>query len=147
MASDQSEALSAYKREHDLFRGLLDCLQLERDHLVHLNIEALWSLLEEKRQILTALEETRSNIRTLAEEEGIPEKDRSRISSLTKKTDLLREETRARVKENVSFVQDSLDFLDEIFSVVTKGGRQEPSYKPGGTLNQDNSRPLYQREV
>ena len=66
----------AYRKEVVLLKDLLECLSLERDHLVDLNLEGLWALMERKKTVLKSIEETRTEIQAL-----IKDKERAREAS------------------------------------------------------------------
>jgi recombination protein RecR len=80
-------------------------------------------------------------------EPGALPKDRQPIAAHCRKVASLKEEIKARAKENVAFIQESLQFLDEIISIFATGGRAEVSYDP--MLRRQKASPsfMYQSEV
>ena len=54
---------------------------------------------------------------------------------------------KVRVRENVTFIQESLDFFDEIISIFANGGRVERSYRPAGNGQKRPSTLIYHRKV
>lgn len=140
-----------YSRKVSLFKELINCLDLERDDLINLNIENLWSLMEKKQRILVSIEDEGKQIKNIMEkncpDQDIPERGGRPIMELTQKIADLKEEIKVRVKENVTFIRESLDFFDEIISIFAKGGRVEHSYRPTRKGQKTLSALIYHKEV
>jgi len=140
-----------YRRKVSLFKELINCLDLERDSLINLNIENLWSLMEEKQRILISIEDEGTQIKKIIEknypDQDIPERGGRLITELSQKMADLKEEIKIRVKENVTFIQESLDFFDEIISIFANGGRVEHSYRPTRNGQKALSALIYHKEV
>jgi flagellar biosynthesis/type III secretory pathway chaperone len=140
-----------YREEATLLQELLNSLGSERENLIDLNIKNLWAIMEEKQKILTSLGDMERRVRALMEESplepGALPKDRLPIAAHCRKVASLKEEIKARAKENVAFIQESLQFLDEIISIFATGGRAEYSYDP--MLRRQKASPsfMYQSEV
>jgi len=141
----------AYRKKVSLFQDLLHCVTAERDDLIKVNIDNLWVLMEKKQKILQAIEEAKGQIKNLAEEDPAYQnasgKERGHIIELSKRMVSLKEEIKTRVKENVTFIQESLQFVDEIISIFSMGGRLEPSYDPARKHRKGLSAGIYQRQV
>ncbi len=141
----------AYRKEVTLLQDLLECLGLERDHLVDLNLESLWALMEGKKTVLKSIEETREEIQVL-----IKAKEKARGTSqeiqhlkvfFSRKIERLKEEIGARVRENVSFIQDTLGFIHEMISILATGVQPEPVYGPARRTPNESASLIYHREV
>lgn len=141
----------SYRRKASLFKELVNCLDLERDNLINLNIEGLWSLMEEKQGILLSIEDEGEQIKKIMEkdypDQDVPEPGRRPIMELSQKIADLKEDIKVRVKENVTFIRESLDFFDEIISIFANGGRVEHSYRPTRKGQRGLSTLIYHREV
>ena len=141
----------AYQKEVALLRDLLECLSLERDNLINLNLEDLWSVMEEKHTVLKSIEETREEIQALIVEREKEQEAHQGIrrlkASFSRKIERLKEEIGARVQENVSFIQDTLGFLNEMISILISGACPEPVYGPARKTGHETSNPIYHREV
>ena len=140
-----------YSRKVSLFKELINCLDLERDNLINPNIKNLWSLMEEKQRILISIEDEGKQIKKIMEknypDQDIPERGGRPITELSQKIADLKEEIKVRVKENVTFIRESLDFFDEIISIFAKGGRVENSYRPTRKGQKTLSALIYHKEV
>lgn len=141
----------AYQKEVALLRDLLECLSLERDNLISINLENLWSIMEEKNTVLKSIEETREEIQALILEREKGQEAHQGIqrlnASFSRKIERLKEEIGSRVRENVSFIQDTLGFLNEMISIFVAGARPEPAYGPARKVGNQSSTLIYHREV
>ena len=140
-----------YRRELSLFQELLNCLTLEKDNLINLDMESLWDLMEKKKRIIESIEDGREQMKKITEEnhpkQGLAGKGRRPFMALSKRLDHLKEEIKVRVKENVVFIQESLEFFDEIISTFAMGGEVEHSYGPVRKKQKEFSTRIYHREV
>lgn len=140
-----------YRKKVSLFQDLLNCVIAEREDLIKVNIENLWVHMEEKQEILQAIEEAKRRIKNLVDEDPAYQKaslkQRRRISELSKKIVRLKEEIRRTVKGNVTFIQDSLQFFDEMISIFAAGGTLESSYAPVPRHRKELSPRIYQIQV
>jgi flagellar biosynthesis/type III secretory pathway chaperone len=150
------ESLSAkmevvYRKKVSLLRELLGCLAQERENLIVPNVLNLWSLMEEKQRLLASISETEEEIRGLKNQElsvrEVSGTDRNPVTTLSHEIRRLGEEIKARVRENVSFIQETLLFFDEIISIFASGGRAEYSYEPVLKRQKISSSLIYKREV
>jgi flagellar biosynthesis/type III secretory pathway chaperone len=141
----------AYRKKVSLLRELLGCLAQERENLIVPNVQNLWSLMEEKQRLLTSIGETEEEIQGLRNQEPrvqeVSGTDRNPVAALSHEIRRLGEEIKARVRENVSFIQETLLFFDEIISIFAGGGRVAYSYEP--VLKRQRTSPslMYKREV
>lgn len=151
MESSLNRIEKAYRKEVSLLQDLLECLSLERDHLVDLNLESLWALMEEKKTVLKSIEETREEIQTLIKEKGKVRGTSQEIQRLkvlfSRKIERLKEEIGARVRENVSFIQDTLGFIHEMISIFVTGAQPEPAYGRARKTPNESASLIYHREV
>ena len=116
-----------------LFQRLLDCVTIEKDSLVELNVKKLWSLMEEKQQIIESLEQSRNRIGELIDLENpyqhIPDGDRRMFMSIFHKIEQLKGEIKQKIQENVSIIQESLSFFHDLVSVFANSAKKENTYE------------------
>ena len=116
-----------------LFQRLLDCVTIEKDSLVELNVKKLWSLMEEKQQIIESLEQSRNRIGEFIDLENpyqhIPDGDRRLFMSIFHKIERLKGEIKQRIQENVAIIQESLGFFHDLVSVFANSAKKENTYE------------------
>lgn len=141
----------AYQKEIALLQELLECLSLEKDHLVNLNLESLWAIMEEKQNVLKSIEQARDEIQSLVKDREQGQVHSPEVKSLmtvfSRKIERLKKEIGARVRENVSFIQDTLGFLNEMISIFVAGAQPEPAYGPVRKAPTESANLIYHREV
>lgn len=134
----------SFRKEALLLEELVRCLSEERENLIHLNKERLWTLMERKEEILLSLQEIRKDRKETESNDcakGRPfMKPAPRIA-------LLCEEIKARVKENSAFIQEILSFIDDLFRGLGSLGRPEPVYSPVRNTMREVSSSLFHKEV
>ena len=145
MESLQERMEDANRTKVSLMRALVDCLDLEREHLVNLDVKSLWSLMEEKHRILNSIVKVDEEI-SICTAAGV-EEERRTGQAFSKDIKRLKREIGARVHENVSFIEETLRFFDEIVSVLASGGRAEYCYEPALKRNRASSSLIFEREV
>ena len=135
-----------------LFQQLLDCVATEKNSLIELNIKQLWTLMEEKQDLIASLEESRQRISELIDLNDpyphIPAGDRRMVLGLFRRMSQLKDEIKQRIQENVSIIQESLGFFHDLVSVFAHSGSTENTYQElvrGKAL--ESSSMLYQREA
>lgn len=126
---------AGYQKEAALFQDLLNCLDLERDNLIHLNLESLWGVMEKKQGILESIEGVQGEMKGLLAQDGekqpVSTDDRHALTSLSARVTHLKEEVRSRVKDNVFFIQETLGFFDELIQIFMSSGEIGQAYGPG----------------
>ncbi len=150
MELDILEIENVYRKRIALFMELLKCIERERDSLIIQDLKGLWSIMEEKQKILESLEATKEQLQEIAGKDlsykDIPIKDRQSIIGMSQTILDLREEAKARIHENVSFIRETIDFFHEIISICTRTGLNEEPYGPG-KKNRRESNLIYHSEV
>jgi hypothetical protein len=146
----------AYRRQVSLFEDLRDCLALEREYLISLNVTGIWDVIEKKRDILDRIDETVDEIIRLNEDllvlkgrkgESSDSKIQDVFKEFTRRLTELKAEVRLRVKENAAFIYEALSFFEELVSVLA-GGVQQVEYYEKTKKPQRISQPLIlRREV
>jgi len=139
------------RQELVLLEELIQCLAEERESLIHMNVEKLWTLLVRKQDVFGSLEQVHTKIREIQEKGGlegrVPSKERRPLTALAQRARLLKEEIKARVKENVVFIRETLCFIDELVRSLTHSGSLEYSYNPAKNGRREASARIFHREV
>jgi len=145
---EQTEA--HYRRQIVLCEKLLDCVVRERETLIDLDVDRLWSITEEKQRILRSIEELQAQM------EGHGSRDSEGVSSLAGRRvagklsirlERLKQDIRKRVAENAEFVSEALGFFDELVSLLAIGAQGPDSYPPIGRMRKGALPLIYSKEV
>ena len=149
-----------------LYQELAESLKEERSLLAETDMDGLWDVSDKKQRLVEGIEEVRSHIvEALAEaslqyENGedtfslasvmsaIPQKDKSRFRQPYLSLVHLKAEVRQQTLENKAFVEQSLDFLDELISIIADTGAPGHAYTNGGSIHPGGpSHVIVSREV
>jgi hypothetical protein len=139
-----------YRRQIVLCEKLLDCVVRERQTLIDLDVDRLWSVTEEKQRILRSSEELQTQM------EGHRSRDSKEVSSLagrgvagklSLKLELLQKDIKKRVAENARFVGETLGFFDELVSLLAIGAQGPDSYPATGRTRKGALPLIYSKEV
>ncbi|NVL89392.1 MAG: flagellar protein FlgN [Desulfobacterales bacterium] len=137
-----------------LYQELVACLKRERDALIKTDMDVLWEIADEKQSIVSRIATVREKILAALSEASIdhgmnvssfsladvlaliPQGHRARRF---KKTYLslvaLKDEIHQRSRENRLFIEESLDFLDELIGVIVGAAdKPKPVYNNGRSL-------------
>lgn len=156
MEAAETGIQDTYYRQVSLLEDLRDCLEMERDSLIQVDVDQLWELMEKKNTLVLAIEKLGNEIKCLLNQcfECSPENPRTTalkkwpwFSELSKQTALLKEDIQTRLKENQSFIQDTLGFFDELVGIIAKGGAQDQGYEYLRKPPEANGPRIYHREV
>jgi hypothetical protein len=150
MEQSTKEIINIYLKKISLFQDLLSCITRERDNLINQDIKGIWSSLEEKESILESIAETKHQLAGVSDtDNNISFEDRDKIKELKRTLVRLRLEIKARVKENVSFIAETLDFFHEMISAMTtsEADKCNNSYGPSGNSRKGARSLIYQSEA
>lgn len=152
MEKNAKDIIDVYSRRISLFQDLLNCIIRERDNLINQDINGIWSSLAEKQSILDSIEDTKHELDGITEKDlirgDIGQEDRKKIMELSKTLDRLKKEIKIMTKENVSFINETLDFFHELISTMTMSGSEKcESYGPRGYAVKGARSLIYQGEV
>lgn len=139
-----------YEEKIALLKELLDCLARERGHLARADLAGLWKTMEDKQNLVASVEEKRSRMKRVLDDHGLKGSTLRRqpgLSEMSGRVAGLKQEIRARVRENNGFAQEMLDFLDELVSILLRGGKADGAYSPKAARRQASAALIYQREV
>jgi hypothetical protein len=115
-----------------LYNDLLHCLKEERESLISIDLDKLWRISKEKEKTCADIESTKKEIifaLSLKEDqkafnlnrimEFIPEKSKTEFQNLYLRILKIKGEIEVLRIQNMTFIDDSLNFMDEIISIIT----------------------------
>jgi hypothetical protein len=149
-----------------LYQELIENLIQERELLIDTDMDSLWSISDRKQIIASRIETVRAKIldtfsEVSRENHGeqsafslphimsmIPHEHRGKFRQAYLTLVQLKSETRQRSFENKTLVEQRLDFLDELISIIAGDKKTDRVYDNGGAINQNGpSNMLLSREV
>ena len=143
-----------------LYDDLLHCFKAETELLIRIDLDKLWKISKEKETICTRIAAARKEIISAAD----PEKDQESFD-LNRIMDLMPREYKAEFqklylrliklkseieifrKQNMIFIDDSLEFLDEMIAIITGNDRSQSVYNDKCHFSKSGSYLLLSREV
>jgi len=149
-----------------LYQDLVECLKRERDCLTKTDIDGLWEIADQKQSAVSRIESVRGKILSVLSEAAIDHRmdavsfDLARVYSLVprmhaeriKKPYLslvnLKGGIRRRSQENRLFIEECLNFLDELIGIIADTGKQNAVYDNGrSSRHKGQANLLLHREV
>ena len=151
MEKDINILKELYIKRISLYEDLLECIKKESDNLISQNIKGIWASLEEKKKILEAIENNNGNF---PENTGLnpvltdlPRQDRDSIIQLVRKLKGLKQEIGIRIKENLSFINETLGFINDLFSCFGNSNKKSETYDRNLKKRNGSSNLIYHNEV
>ena len=149
-----------FQRKIMLYDDLLRCLEKERESLVTINMDALWTISREKEEICSKIESIRQEIVSVVDMDGqdsslalsrilglVPEEKAGTFQSFFLTLVKLKNEIELLRKANMAFINDSLLFLDEMISIITGGNKSKKVYDERSHLGKSGINCFLSREV
>jgi len=149
-----------FQRKILLYDDLLHCLEKERESLVTINMEALWTISREKEETCSKIESIRQEIVSIVAMDGqdsplpldripglVSEEKAGTFQSFFLTLDKLKNEIELLRKTNMAFMNDSLRFLDEMISIITGGKEADMAYDQKSHLSKSGINCFLSREV
>jgi hypothetical protein len=143
-----------------LYNELLHCLERERESLITIDLDKLWAISRQKEEICARIRSVRREIIAAVspgEEEKfftlnrifnvIPAKETSKLQKLHLALVKLGGEIEALRKENMLFIDDSLQFLDEMISIIAGETRSRDIYDDKCHVSKSGAGMLLSREA
>ena len=143
-----------------LYHDLLDCFNKERKSLITIDLDNLWSISKEKEEICLKIKSIQQEIISIINPEidqkpfnlhqtlnMIPEDKRELFQKEYLALMKLKSEIKAVRKENMILIDDSLQFLDEMISVITGECKSSIMYNDKCHLSQSGTNLLLRREA
>lgn len=143
-----------------LYNDLLHCLKRERESLINIDLDKLWGISREKEetcsQIKSIRQEIISTVNLGIDEESfnpnhildlIPRESRAKFEKLYLTLIKLKSEIEILRKENMIFIDDSLQFLDDLISIITGKETSKIMYNEKCHLRKSGANILLSREA
>jgi flagellar biosynthesis/type III secretory pathway chaperone len=129
-----------------LYQDLVECLKEEHELLIKTDVDALWEISDKKQSVVSRVEALRGKILTALSEAGIehdsnvssfdlthifsliPPMQRRGLNKAYSSLVKLKNETRRRCHENRLFIEECLDFLDELIGILANTGKPSDFY-------------------
>ncbi len=152
----ETEIESTYERHTALLEELRDCLEMERESLMQVDVDLLWELMEKKNGLAIDVERTGNEIRHLLEARFPGSRKSQRTSALEAwpwyreyyaRTSLLKEDIRVRLEENQVFMSDSLRFFDDLMHIIVQRGGKGEDYQHLQSPHEKQGPRIYHRAV
>lgn len=143
-----------------LYNDLLHCLKYERESLINIDLDKLWSISREKENVCANINATRQEIISAV----VPQEDQKSFN-LNRIMDLIPRECRAEFqkiylrliklksevevlrKENMAIVDDSMQFLDEMIAIINVNDGSRIVYNNKCNMTESGTNILLSREV
>lgn len=143
-----------------LYNDLLHCFEEERKFLISIDLNQLWRLSKEKDEICSHIKSIRREMSVAVNLETeqdafnlnlvmdlIPGKYRDKFKKLYLRILKLKGEIEILRRQNILYIDDSLEFLDEMISIITGETESGYIYNDRCHFNESGSRSFLTREV
>ena len=149
-----------FYRKIMLYNDLLYCFEEERKSLIRIDLNKLWGLSKEKDEICAQIKSIRREMSVAVNLENeqdafslnqvmdlIPEKYTDKFKKLYLRILKLKGEIEILRRQNILYINDSLEFLDEMISIITGETDSGYIYNDRCHYNKSGSRSFLAREV
>ena len=143
-----------------LYNDLLYCFEEERKSLIKIDLNKLWGLSKEKDEICAQIQYIRREMSVAVNSENeqdafslnqvmglIPEEYTDKFKKLYLRILKLKGEIEILRRQNILYINDSLEFLDEMISIITGETDTRYIYNDKCHFNKSGSRSFLAREV
>jgi len=143
-----------------IYNDLLDCFYRERDSLINVDLDELWKISKDKEALCSKITSIRQEIIASIKPDlaqrpfnlndimaFIPDEFNPGFQKLYLKLVKLKSEIDALRKENMVFIDDSLEFMDEMISVISGGRRAKVQYNERCQMNKSGHNMILSREA
>jgi hypothetical protein len=143
-----------------LYNDLLHYLKEERESLISIDLDKLWRISKKKEEACTDIESTKQKIifaLSLQEDqksfnfnritEAIPEKFKAKFQNLYLRILKIKGEIEVLRIQNMTFIDDSLNFMDEIISIITGEAESRVIYNDKCRFNKSGPNLFLNREI
>ena len=151
---------SLFHKKIILFNDLLHCLKRESESLINIDLDSLWTISKEKEGICSKIESIREQIvsalnatidkRFLTSHqilELLPEEHKVSFQKIFQTLLKLKGEIAVIRKENMIFIDDSLQFLDDMMSILTGKTKSKILYNDQCHWSRSGTNVLLSREA
>jgi hypothetical protein len=128
------------EKKIQLYHELRGCLETERKALIHVEMNALWQISSQKDAVCAKIGQVKEAIAsTAAPFCSVPPFDlyqlfavlpRNRMAAFSdsiQQLSVLKKEIAERREQNMGFMNDSLEFIDEIMAIISGSGGKNGS--------------------
>ena len=143
-----------------LYHDLLECFKEEREYLINVDLDELWSISKKKEELCARIQSIRQEIIActfpgtnresfyLAQVlELIPKDKRAACHALSLTLTRIKSEIEVLRKENMIYIDDSLQLLDEIMSIISGNATGRIIYNDKCHLCKSGTNTLLSREA
>ncbi|MFK5954411.1 MAG: flagellar export chaperone FlgN [Desulfobacterium sp.] len=145
-----------------LYHDLHSCFNEERSALIHVDVTALWQISSEKESLCLKITRLRRDITSAAVTwvrlkpfdlkilcTVIPRERLGSFHMLTQRLEHLKKEIEDLRKHNMVFMNDSLQFLDNMMTIISRVGKSEAPvvYNRRCSLNHGKTTRFLSQEV
>lgn len=142
-----------------LYSDLLHCFKQERESLIQVDLDELWRVSKEKEETGQKISGLRQEIMSVLFPErkkkfsmdaimrSMPKVHRVKFHQLWLRLIKLKSEIEGLRRDNVTYLNDSISFLDEMISILTGGDNVKSVYDKKGHMARTAHRCLLSKEV
>lgn len=157
---DQTTLENLFQNKIMLYYDLRECLRNEQTYLIQLDLNRLWEVSRQKESLCAQLATLRNDVMALLQrnpQEPFPKlsdlmtllstQGRTVFHGLYYRLAELRSEVEALRKENIHYVNDSLQFIDEIIAIISGAAQNRDIYDRRCQIKKGANPMLLRREV
>lgn len=143
-----------------LYNDLLHCLKEERESLISINLDKLWKISKKKEDVCSEIASTRQEIISAANSkedpklfnlnrimEFIPREFKAEFQKLYLRILKMKSEIEVLRIKNITFIDDSLKFMDDIISIIAGETESGIMYNDKCRLSKTGPNLFLNREV
>ena len=129
-----------------LLEALRECVALERESLIQVDLARLWTLMERKQGLLRGLESAAKKQLVSGGDQAALNESRS-LRDLSMRAAHLQAEIKARSMENTHFIEETLDFLSGLIGSIADSGETSGTYEGLRKASKTKGALMLSREV
>ncbi len=143
-----------------LYNDLLHCLKEERESLISINLDKLWKISKEKEDVCSEIASTRKEIISAVNSkedlksfnlnrimEFIPGEFKAEFQKLYLRILKMKGEIEVLRIKNMTFIDDSLQFMDDIMSIIIGETKSRSIYNNNCRFSKSGPNIFLNREV
>jgi len=143
-----------------LYNDLLRCFMKERESLINIDLDKLWSISKEKEEICAEIRSVNRELMAQIDPDMneeylnfseiirlIPQEEKGKFQGFRRTLMTLESEIEALKKENMMYIDDSLRFLDDMISIITGEGKARIVYNDRCHLQKSGTNTILSREA
>ena len=145
-----------------LYHDLHNCFTQEHRALIHVDVAALWDISSEKEALCLKISRLRQEILSLVAplmkpktfdlksvSAIIPRESLGAFNRSVQRLDCLKKDIEELRRHNMIFMNDSLQFLDDLMGIISRAGRSDAAmvYNRRCSIHNGKSTHLLSREV